>query len=157
MSLDLQIRDQISLYLAGQIDAPDLEPWLAAVVWDIDQEPAATRRLAFDALRLTSEAANGDWSDEELRDQLKALLQMTPTVHVAPVSGEQFLEKLTEAEEEARGQRTGVSAEALMSYAHLAATAGSFGNWQSSDRGFLHQPRGESSTQPPAQAELAIS
>jgi hypothetical protein len=157
MSFDLQMLEQISLYLRGQIDVAELESRFAEITWDLDEEPPATRRVAFEALRLASETANGDWTDEVLREQLKRLLQTIPTSGTVSVAGEQFLERLSVAEAEARKLREGVRSEASMGYARSAnPTEESYENWQSSDRAFLHQFEGESDTRHPAQAELAI-
>jgi len=71
--LDIEIRKQISLYTREEITSSDLEGWLSEKTWDIDDEPVATRDLAYEALRLTSEAANGDWTDLELRERLGGL------------------------------------------------------------------------------------
>jgi hypothetical protein len=98
MSFDLQMLEQISLYLRGQIDVAELESRFAEITWDLDEEPPATRRVAFEALRLASETANGDWTDEVLREQLKRLLQTIPTSGTVSVAGEQFLERLSVAE-----------------------------------------------------------
>lgn len=157
MSFDLQMWEQVSLYLRGHIDVKDLESWLAAATWELDEESPAIRRIAFDALRLASEGANGDWTDEALREQLKTLLRTIPTSETASVAGEQFLERLSAAEAEARKRRKGTGVEALMGYARSAdPMEESYENWQSSDRAFLHQFEGESDTRHPAQAELAI-
>jgi hypothetical protein len=158
MTFDPQIREQISRYLTGTIDAADLETWLSAVTWDIDEEPQATRQLAFDALRLTSEAANGDWTETELRDQLRGLIQ---TVHLDSTTllvSEQFLGRLSAAEMGAQGDAEGDPVVALMSYARYAAPmAGWFGSGRPNDRGFLHQPTVEKETRSPAPVELEIS
>lgn len=154
MSVDLQMLEQISLYLRGQIDVTELESRFAEMTWDLDEELPATRRVAFDVLRLASEAANGDWTDEKLREQLTVLLQTIPTPGTASVSGEQFLERLSTAEVEARKRRESV--ETLMGYARFTSTEASYESWQPSDRGFLRQPKGESDTQSPVPAELAI-
>lgn len=71
--LDLEIRQQIARYVAGDLDADRLEAWLSAETGDIDGESPETRQLAFDALRLLAEHGNGDWQDVELRERLGAL------------------------------------------------------------------------------------
>jgi len=69
--VDLEIREQLARYVAGKLDAAELEDWLENESWDVEFEP--TRALAADALRLLAEHANGDWTDLELRAQLGAL------------------------------------------------------------------------------------
>ena len=156
MTVDLQVREEIALFLLGKIDAAELEAWLAEVTWDIDDEPASVRRVAFGALRLVTETANGDWGQNELQEKLAALLQTVSPVASASWKGEEFLDKLTEAEKKARERQTDETHEiALMGYA-ASSTEESFGSWQSSDRGFLHQPKGESDTPHQAPTELAI-
>lgn len=66
--LDLQIREQIAGYVAGEIEAPELENWLEDQAWDLEEDPA--RQLAAEALRLLAEWTNGDWPENELRARL---------------------------------------------------------------------------------------
>jgi len=153
MSFDLHIAEQISLYLRGQIDVEELESWLAAEAWGLEGN-SPSKRVVSDALLLASEGANGDWTDEDLREQLKALLQTIPTSGAASVAGEQLLERLSAAEAEAQRRKERV--EALMGYASATPAQASSESWQPSDRGFLRQPTGEIDTQSPVPAELAI-
>lgn len=93
--LDLEIREQIGRYARGRIDGAELDAWLSAEA--ADAEDAATQQLAFDALRLLSEGANGDWEDEDLRDRLGALsrfywFQQAPK-NVIPASGSIFIRR----------------------------------------------------------------
>ncbi len=166
MSFDLQIREQITRFCAGEIDAVDLEAWLSAATWEIDQESPATRQLAFDSLRLTSEAANGDWTDEELRDQLKALSEIvTDDSHsvsagTPSLKAEGFLEQLSAAQQ-SRGtaqHREADQLAAIMRYAHLGSfTAASSETVRPSDREFLRQPKVENETPHRPPRELAIN
>jgi hypothetical protein len=71
--LDLEIRKKIADYAAGTIDAGELEAWLSGETWDVEDESPSTQRLAFEAMRLVSERSHGDWTDEQLREQLGAL------------------------------------------------------------------------------------
>jgi len=166
MSFDLQIREQISRYCAGQIDAAALETWLSAATWDIDDESPVTRQLAFDGLRLTSEAANGDWTEQELREHLGALCMVTDDTHSVLVgastspASEQLLDKLSAAEQERKGAPDSDEARlaALMRYAGAGATTPqSSETEQPSGPGFLGRPIGENETPGSAPAELAIS
>lgn len=72
--VDLKIREQIARYARGRIGADELDAWLSAEATDAEGESA--QQLAFDALRLLSEGANGDWEDEELRERLGALSRL---------------------------------------------------------------------------------
>lgn len=150
MSFDLHIWEQISLFLRGQIDVEELESWLAAAAWDLEAD-SPSKRVASDAFLLASEGANGDWTDEDLREQLKALLQTIPTSDTHSVAREQFLEKLSAAEAKARERRTKTG------YARSSSPMEElYENWQSSDRAFLRQFGGENDTRRPAPGELAI-
>lgn len=68
---DLEIREAIRQYIAGDVDARALEDQLEGVAWEGLADPA--RRLTNDALRLLAEQANGDWTDSDLREQLGVL------------------------------------------------------------------------------------
>ncbi len=68
---DLEIREQLARFTEGELDARDLEDWLENVAWDLNAEPGRT--LVATALRLLAEHANGDWTDQELREQLGAI------------------------------------------------------------------------------------
>ena len=68
---DLEIREAIRQYIAGDGDARALEDELEGVAWDGLIDPA--RRLTNDALRLLAERTNGDWTDSELRAHLGVL------------------------------------------------------------------------------------
>lgn len=71
---DLEIREQVANYLAGRVNAAELEDRLETVAWDLEAEPGRT--LAADVLRLLAEHSNGDWDEEELRDRLGALTRL---------------------------------------------------------------------------------
>jgi hypothetical protein len=82
--LDFDIREQIRRYVAGEIDAGDLEEWITgdpeALIAD---EPLATRQLLADTARLVFERMNGDWSDVDLKVRLGAMSN-TYWFHQAP-------------------------------------------------------------------------
>lgn len=167
MSLEVQIRERISLYLTGRIEGADLESWLSEMAWEIEDEAAETRHIALAALRLVSEAAHGDWSEDQLKAQLRALLKIPPASSdsVLPsadaVGDEQLLGKLSAAQAGAERRRIEVDDEsaavALMGYAYLATQTQ---RWCESERpsgpAFRRQPKGESDTPAPAEAELAL-
>lgn len=73
--LDTEIREEIQRYIAGTIDAGDLEVWLTEVEDRLQGEPEVTHHLARDAARLVFERMNGDWTDAELTVKLRALSQ----------------------------------------------------------------------------------
>jgi hypothetical protein len=165
MSLELQILERISLYVEGQIDVSDLESWLSAVTWQIDDEPDAIRRLAFDALRLTSETANGDWTEDQLRLQLEALAESVTDGatlvlwDASLVADEQFLGKISVAQRAAPGFPDKEAALLdLMRYAHLSTHPLQsdywFGSGQPSGRAFLGRSKAENETPPRGEAQL---
>lgn len=71
MSEDLAIREQIAGLVEGTQSVTDFEGWLQEFA--IDLEETLAQSLAADALRLLSEHENGDWTDDEITDQLGAL------------------------------------------------------------------------------------
>jgi hypothetical protein len=72
--LDTEIREQIRRYIAGRIDAGDLEAWLSADAEDgLDDASQATRDLVYETARLVYERMNGDWTDSELKTKLGSL------------------------------------------------------------------------------------
>jgi hypothetical protein len=167
MALDDQIRERISLYLNGRGEAADLESWLSEITWGIDEEPPATRHIAYAALRLLSEAANGDWSDDQLNDQLRALLKIPPpggdsVLPSVETRDEGLLGKLSLAQQEAESMQVALdddaAALALVGYAYFSTQTR---RWSGSERpsgpAFLRQPKGETDTPVPAAEELAIS
>lgn len=68
---DLEIRKQLVRFTEGELDPRQLEDWLEDVAWDLDAEPART--LVATALRLLAEHANGDWPEQDLREQIGAI------------------------------------------------------------------------------------
>jgi hypothetical protein len=166
MDFDLRIRERISLYLSGRSTDADLESWLSEAAWEIDDESPATQRLANSALRLISEATHGDWSQNQLKAQLQALLKIprdsssSVLPSVVAGGGEELLGKFSMAQRDAESRDIELddeeAAQALMGYAYLS-TPRWFGSGQSSDPAFRRQSRGESDTPAPAEEELAIS
>lgn len=165
MSSDTGVRQKISDYVTGELDAFDLEDWISTVVWDAP--PSEERQLGYDALRLLAEASNGEWTDGELRVQLAKLCGMLPygdrsTSGESPsLMSEGFLEKLSAAEEKRKQRASADEARlaALMCFAGAKAEASS-PQWsetvQPSGPGFLDRPKGENETPDSAPAELAI-
>lgn len=152
---DIEIREKISDYLAERVSLVELEDWISTEIWDSPQSEA--RQLGYDALRLVSEAQNGEWTDDELRIRLASLLGIlkdgagSVPADTSP-KGEGFLDKLSAAQnavplipvkEEGQGA-------ALLSYATLGIRL----NWsemaQPNAPAFLRQPGGERNT--PGQA-----
>ena len=74
--LELEIRDRLSAYLAGEISLHDFEDWFFPKTWDVDQlsEPALLD-LVYHIKLDWAEFTNGDWSEKELHDMLKSIAQ----------------------------------------------------------------------------------
>jgi hypothetical protein len=71
MNDDLEIRERLAAFVAGESDPAQLEEWLHDIAWDLDTEPART--FVATALRLLAEFANGDWTEGELSARVAAL------------------------------------------------------------------------------------
>lgn len=74
--LELEIRDRLSAYLAGEISLHDFEDWFFPKTWDVDKldEPALldlVYRIKLDWAEFT----NGDWSEKEFQSMLKSLAE----------------------------------------------------------------------------------
>lgn len=67
---DQEIRERIRAYVQGKSPAEELEDALEDLTGPFMGVPIGGQRLASDALRLLAEHANGDWTDDELRDLL---------------------------------------------------------------------------------------
>jgi hypothetical protein len=91
-SVQMEIENQISRYIAGQSSLAEFHNWLIPVAWDIDRDSQPAKRLAHRAQLLLAEFSNGDRSEDELRSELWNLLNrvsITITVvygSVSPVS-----------------------------------------------------------------------
>ncbi|MBI4494753.1 MAG: hypothetical protein HY690_18410 [Chloroflexi bacterium] len=74
--VDSEIREQLARYLADETSLHDFEEWLVAHTWNLHQiaDPLVRDLVAEIELRL-AEFSNGDWTDAELRDLLKPLVQ----------------------------------------------------------------------------------
>jgi hypothetical protein len=72
--MEREIRDQLVGYLAGDVSPADLEAWLLAETWDLDEasEPYAAE-LAYSALLAISEHGHEHLSRPELRRRVLSL------------------------------------------------------------------------------------
>lgn len=75
-SLELEIRDRLSAYLAGEISLHDFEDWFFPKVWDVDRlDGPALLDLVYQIKLDWAEFSNGDWSEKELRSMLRSLVE----------------------------------------------------------------------------------
>lgn len=76
--MDNEIRQRLLHYLAGQISAEDLETWLIAESWDLDDDAGA---MANEAILALTERGLGHLSAGDLND---TLTQLASTSHFGP-------------------------------------------------------------------------
>lgn len=75
-SLELEIRDRLSAYLASEISLRDFENWFFPMTWDADKlDDPALLDLVYQIKLDWVEFSNGDWSEKELRSMLSSLVE----------------------------------------------------------------------------------
>ncbi len=75
-----EIHAEVERYLAGEIDASDLESSLIPLVWD-EAGPAEAIELALDVVLIRFEHSGGHITDQQFQDGLRELL---PAAAAAP-------------------------------------------------------------------------
>ncbi len=73
-SLDRQIREAVTQYIAGRLALRQFQEWFASHTWNIDSRAGADdnlRRLANDVDLLLAEFSSGHWTEQELKDKLR--------------------------------------------------------------------------------------
>ena len=74
-SLDLELRQRLAKYLAGDIDLEQLHRWLSSEVWDIESRAEPQTADTFREVDLLlAEYAHGDWTEAELKHRVAPLL-----------------------------------------------------------------------------------
>ncbi|MBI4507981.1 MAG: hypothetical protein HY691_20840 [Chloroflexi bacterium] len=77
--LDVQIRAYVARYLSGDLTLRELQEWLAPVSWNIHRAGNQTAMdLAYDIELSLAEYTNGDWTEDELKDLLRPLVEFRP-------------------------------------------------------------------------------
>lgn len=75
-SLDLEIREWLARYLAGEIPLRAFQEWFVPVVWNVEQSgDRAAEELAHETELRLAEFSNGDWTEQELRRKLLPLVE----------------------------------------------------------------------------------
>ncbi len=75
-SLEFEIRDRLSAYLANEISLHDFEDWFFSKTWDVDKLDAPSLLDLVYHIKLTwAEFSGGDLSDKEFRSLLRSLLE----------------------------------------------------------------------------------
>lgn len=68
--LDLAIQQHLMRYLSGDTSLADFENWFVPLLWEIDEEPEATRERAGNIHILLSELSNGDLTIADFNKRL---------------------------------------------------------------------------------------
>lgn len=71
--LEVEIRARLADWLDGSLSFDDFWEWLAPLQFQVADDPAA-KRLLYGIVGRLDEYDNGDWTDEQLREHLLALL-----------------------------------------------------------------------------------
>jgi len=71
-SFELDIRDWLARYLAGEVSLSEFRQWFVPATWDIElgDDPAAAR-LSYDLELRFAEFSNGHWTEEQLKSLLR--------------------------------------------------------------------------------------
>ena len=85
--VDLQIREQLARYLAGEMSLAEFRDWFGPVVWGIEQcaDPTA-EGLAYEVEGRLAEADAGRWNETTLRGTLAPLVEQCRVGTVSSVT-----------------------------------------------------------------------
>ncbi len=73
-SFDLDIREHLNAYLAGQITLREFEDWFFPKVWNIEHiNDPALAELVYEIKIRWAEFSHGDWTEQDLRGLLRPL------------------------------------------------------------------------------------
>jgi hypothetical protein len=79
--LYLAIRECLAAYVEGKISLHEFENWFFRKTWDVDKEgDPALIDLVYQIKLNWAEFSNGDWTEVELRDMLRPLVQSSVVV-----------------------------------------------------------------------------
>lgn len=85
--LDLEIRERLSCYMAGDISLSAFREWFSSWSWNIDQRAdVSTARMVHEIDLVLAEFDHEDWTEEEIRRQFIRLLAENSLIylHEAP-------------------------------------------------------------------------
>jgi len=89
-SLTQAIEDRLQRYLAGEESLAEFEAWLVPETWDISpQSDRGAHDLATAITLRIAEFTNGDWTEDQLRDELAAVTLPAPEITLSGMSKEQ--------------------------------------------------------------------
>lgn len=101
ISLDMEIRKQLGLYLNGSLSLQDFENWFLPAAWDIAPgENHGLDDLIRELQLRLAEASSGHWTENELKDLLRplaAFFAMNPADGprtIIPSSGSRIIHSL---------------------------------------------------------------
>lgn len=78
--IDSEIRENLSRYLEGAISLREFEDWFLPGTWNIHRlGDQSAQNLAYGIGLLLAEFSNRDWTENELRQQLKAYIDSHPS------------------------------------------------------------------------------
>lgn len=73
--LDLEIREQLARYIAGDIRLGAFREWFSPQAWNIDQRAdIPTARMVHEIDLVLAEFDHGDWTEEEVKRLFTSLL-----------------------------------------------------------------------------------
>jgi hypothetical protein len=76
MTDDLKLRDWLTRYLAGEISLSEFDEWFAPTAWSTERVASPDAQTLAHAIGLRlAEYSSGYWSEDELRSQLRPLVE----------------------------------------------------------------------------------
>jgi hypothetical protein len=74
-SLDIEIREKLASYLAGEISLADFEDWFVPASWNVvPSGNQAAANLVYEIEIWLAEFSDGFWREEELKNSLQPLV-----------------------------------------------------------------------------------
>jgi len=72
-SLELEIREAVSQYIAGRVSLRQFQEWFASQTWNVDSvaEASDLRQLVNEIDLLLAEFSSGHWTEQELKDKFR--------------------------------------------------------------------------------------
>jgi len=92
---EIELRQELARYLKGQCTLKDFEDWFVPRSWNIDQNSNPSLHNLVSQIELSlAEFGNGDWTEEELRQEFGILLTNYEFQYY-PFGGETLTEKVS--------------------------------------------------------------
>jgi hypothetical protein len=75
-SLDIEVRQNLAAYLRSDLPLSDFKKWFSARTWDVESRGNRSDvELAHSIQIRLIEFSNGDWTEDELKDMLRPVLE----------------------------------------------------------------------------------